>query len=108
VPFQSGPGTSGCQSRGEDVSFVSCACRPFRFDCILVFIRVALRLLSDPAVLRKCKSALRKGAWGKRDPIFDGLPSGNSMGYTLCREDIPDSVFLGQDPPAKLAVFSDR
>ncbi|MCX6873141.1 MAG: glycoside hydrolase family 2 [Verrucomicrobia bacterium] len=42
-----------------------------------------------------------KDEWAKRHPIFDGLPSGGLMDYTFYRELIPDTVLIGQDPPAE-------
>ena len=42
-----------------------------------------------------------KDEWAKRHPIFDGLPSGGLMDYTFYREIIPDTVLVGQDPPAE-------
>lgn len=42
-----------------------------------------------------------KDEWVKRHPIFDGLPSGGLMDYTFYREIIPDTVLVGQDPPAE-------
>nr|MCU0875388.1 hypothetical protein [Pirellulaceae bacterium] len=42
-----------------------------------------------------------KDEWAKRHPIFDGLPSGGLMDYTFYRELIPDTVLVGQDPPAE-------
>jgi hypothetical protein len=42
-----------------------------------------------------------KDEWAKRHPIFDGLPSGGLLDYTFYREIIPDTVLVGQDPPAE-------
>jgi hypothetical protein len=42
-----------------------------------------------------------KDEWAKRHPIFDGLPAGGLMDYTFYREIIPDTVLVGQDPPAE-------
>ena len=42
-----------------------------------------------------------KDEWAKRHPIFDGLPAGGLMDYTFYREIIPDTVLIGQDPPAE-------
>ena len=40
-----------------------------------------------------------KDEWAKRHPIFEGLPAGGLMDYTVYREIIPDLVFSGQDAP---------
>ncbi len=40
-----------------------------------------------------------KDEWCKHHPIFDGLPSGGLMDYTVYREILPDGAFSGQDPP---------
>lgn len=42
-----------------------------------------------------------KDEWAKHHPIFAGLPSGGLMDYTFYREIIPDTVLIGQDPPAE-------
>ena len=42
-----------------------------------------------------------KDEWAKRHPIFDGLPAGGLMDYTVYREIIPDTAWCGQDPPAE-------
>lgn len=40
-----------------------------------------------------------KDEWAKRHSIFDGLPAGGLMDYTVYREIIPDLVLSGQDAP---------
>ena len=40
-----------------------------------------------------------KDEWAKRHPIFEGLPAGGLLDYTVYREIIPDLVFSGQDAP---------
>ncbi|MGC8639191.1 MAG: glycoside hydrolase family 2 protein [Isosphaeraceae bacterium] len=40
-----------------------------------------------------------KDEWAKQHPIFEGLPSGELLDYTVYREIIPDLVFSGQDAP---------
>ncbi|MCI0628260.1 MAG: glycoside hydrolase family 2 [Acidobacteria bacterium] len=40
-----------------------------------------------------------KDEWAKAHPIFDGLPAGGLMDNTFYREIIPDSAWIGQDPP---------
>lgn len=40
-----------------------------------------------------------KDEWAKRHPIFAGLPAGGLMDYTYYREIIPDTAFVGLDPP---------
>lgn len=42
-----------------------------------------------------------KDEWAKRHPIFDGLPSGGLMDYSFYREILPDTVLVGQEPPAE-------
>ncbi len=38
--------------------------------------------------------------WSKHHAIFEGLPTGGLMDYTVYRELIPDAVFMGMEPPA--------
>jgi hypothetical protein len=38
--------------------------------------------------------------WAKSHPIFDGLPAGGLLDYTVYRDIIPDQVWSGQEPPA--------
>lgn len=40
-----------------------------------------------------------KEEWCKRHPIFEGLPAGGLMDYTIYREVIPDGAFVGQPLP---------
>ncbi|MBN2506573.1 MAG: glycoside hydrolase family 2 [Verrucomicrobia bacterium] len=40
-----------------------------------------------------------KDEWCRRHPVFDGLPAGGLMDYTVYREIIPDAALAGQDPP---------
>lgn len=40
-----------------------------------------------------------KDEWAKRHPIFEGLPSGGLMDPIFYREIIPDTAWIGQDPP---------
>ncbi len=40
-----------------------------------------------------------KDEWAKRHPIFEGVPAGGLLDYTVYREIIPDLVFSGQDAP---------
>ena len=40
-----------------------------------------------------------KDEWAKRHPILEGLPAGGLMDYTFYREIIPDTLFVGQEPP---------
>ena len=83
-----------------------------------------LRLpLSSPGIFRKGENAAgwvplaKKGTlannadwlyphdqWTRRHPIFDGLPSGGLMDYTFYREIIPDTAWVGQDPPAEVVA----
>jgi hypothetical protein len=42
-----------------------------------------------------------KDDWCKRHPIFEGLPAGGLMDYTLYREIITDRAWTGQDAPAE-------
>ena len=44
--------------------------------------------------------------WAKRHPIFEGLPCGGLMDYASYREIIPNTVFVGQDPPAEAVAGS--
>jgi len=40
-----------------------------------------------------------KDEWAKEHPVFDGLPAGGLMDYSVYREVIPDLVLSGQAPP---------
>ena len=40
-----------------------------------------------------------KDEWAKAHPIFDGLPADGLMDNMFYREIIPDSAWIGQDPP---------
>jgi hypothetical protein len=40
-----------------------------------------------------------KDEWAKRHPIFEGLPAGGLMDYTVYREIIANTVLVGQGPP---------
>ncbi|MBN1853158.1 MAG: hypothetical protein JW829_10560 [Pirellulales bacterium] len=42
-----------------------------------------------------------KDEWAKRHPIFDELPAGGLMDYTFYREIIPDTAWIGLDPPSE-------
>jgi hypothetical protein len=41
----------------------------------------------------------QKDEWAKRHPIFEGLPAGGLMDYTVYRDLIPDALWMGQEPP---------
>ncbi len=45
-----------------------------------------------------------KDEWCKKHPIFDGLQSGDLMDYTFYREVIPDTAWVGQQPPAEVVA----
>jgi hypothetical protein len=45
-----------------------------------------------------------KDEWAKNHPIFEGLPAGDLMDYTFYREIIPDTAWVGQDPPAEVVA----
>jgi hypothetical protein len=40
-----------------------------------------------------------KDDWAKIHPIFEGLPAGDLLDYTVYREIIPDGAWVGLDPP---------
>jgi hypothetical protein len=62
----------------------------------------ALVPLADKGTLTVIPNWLyHKDEWCKRHPIFEGLPSGGLMDYTVYREIIPDVVWCGLDPPAE-------
>jgi hypothetical protein len=42
-----------------------------------------------------------KDEWAKTHPIFEHLPAGGLLDYTVYREIIPELVWTGQDPPAE-------
>jgi hypothetical protein len=39
--------------------------------------------------------------WAKNHPIFDGLPAGGLLDYSVYQDLIPDAVWSGQEPPAE-------
>ena len=39
--------------------------------------------------------------WAKNHPIFEGLPAGGLLDYTVYRDIIPDLAWSGQEPPAE-------
>jgi hypothetical protein len=45
-----------------------------------------------------------KDEWAKNHPIFEGLPAGGLMDYTFYRDIIPDTAWVGQDPPAEVVA----
>jgi hypothetical protein len=45
-----------------------------------------------------------KDEWAKNHPVFEGLPAGGLMDYTFYREIIPDTAWVGQDPPAEVVA----
>ena len=42
--------------------------------------------------------------WGKKHPIFDGLPTGGLLDYVYYREIIRDTAFTFDEPPAEAVV----
>ena len=45
-----------------------------------------------------------KDEWAKNHPIFAGLPAGDLMDYSFYRDIIPDTAWVGQDPPAEVVA----
>ena len=58
-----------------------------------------LPLANKGTITRLPSWLYHKDEWCKRHPIFEGLPAGGLMDYTVYREIIPDAAFTGLDPP---------
>ena len=42
-----------------------------------------------------------KDDWARKHPIFDGLPSGGMLDYTVFREIVPDRAWAGLESPVE-------
>jgi hypothetical protein len=45
-----------------------------------------------------------KDEWAKNHPIFAGLPAGDLLDYIFYRDIIPDTAWVGQEPPAEVVA----
>jgi hypothetical protein len=94
---------------GGTAAFVELARRIARGSTVIFLTPETLRRNDQPTGLlplaRKGTVAnlaawlYHKEEWCKPHPIFNGLPAGGLMDYTVYRDIIPDAAFVGQEPP---------
>ena len=101
-------------AQGETAAWQELAQRMARGATVVFLCPEVFRRGDDPvgwvplaqkgALARLASWVYLKDEWAKRHPVFDGLPAGGLMDYTVYREVIPDLVWSGQEAPAEAAA----
>jgi hypothetical protein len=99
---------------GGSAAFVELARRIARGSTVIFLTPETLRRNAQPTgllplaqkgtVANLASWLYHKEEWCKPHPIFNGLPAGGLMDYTVYREIIPDAAFVGQDPPDEVVA----